>query len=64
MKLHKHNHTMVIYTQHKFHEIPSIGYLVMVEEGKTDGRKQWTEGRTDNTKHIFLCLWQEIKIFS
>ena len=24
-----HNQTMVIYIQYKFHEIPSIGYLVI-----------------------------------
>ena len=36
MKLHVHNHTMymVIYNQYKFHEIPSISYLVMAEDGK------------------------------
>ena len=34
MKLHMHNHTMVIYIQFKFHEIPSIGYLVMAEDVK------------------------------
>ena len=39
MKLHVHTLTMVIYIQYKFHEIPSIGYLVMAEDGKTDGRK-------------------------
>ena len=30
MNLHVHNCTMVVYIQYKFHEIPSIGYLVMV----------------------------------
>ena len=34
MKLHVHSHTMVIYIQYMFHEIPSIGYLVMAEDGK------------------------------
>ena len=33
-KLHMHNHTIVIYIQYKFHEIQSIGYLVMAEDGK------------------------------
>ena len=28
------NHTMVIYLQYKFHETPSIGYLVMAEDGE------------------------------
>ena len=41
MKLHMHNHTMVIYIHYKFHEIPSIGYLVMAEDRKTDGRMGW-----------------------
>ena len=30
--------TMVINTQYKSHEIPSIGYLDMVEGGRTYGR--------------------------
>ena len=30
MNLHMHNYTMVVYIQYKFHEIPSIGYLVRV----------------------------------
>ena len=34
MKLYMHHHTMVIYTQCKFHEIPSIAYEVMAEDGK------------------------------
>ena len=34
MKLHFHNHTMVIYIQDKFQEIPFIGYLVMAEDRK------------------------------
>ena len=32
--LHMHNLTMFIYIQYKIHEIPSIGYLVMAEDGK------------------------------
>ena len=32
-----HNLTMAIYIQYIFHEIPSVGYLVMAEEGKADG---------------------------
>ena len=31
MKLHMHHHTMVMYFQQKFDEIPSIVYLVMAE---------------------------------
>ena len=34
MKLNVHNHSIVIYIQHKFHERPSIGYLVMAEDRK------------------------------
>ena len=35
--------SMLIYIQYEFHEIPSIGYLVMAEKGKTDGQKDgWT----------------------
>ena len=39
------NHTMVIYIQHKFHEIPSVGYLVMagdgrLKDGRMDGQRQ------------------------
>ena len=40
IKLHMHNLIMVIYIQYKFHEIPSIGYLEMAEDGKTDGQRQ------------------------
>ena len=39
MKLHMHNHTMVICIQYKFHEVSSICYLVMAEDGQTDERK-------------------------
>ena len=34
MKLHMHNHPMVIYIKRKFLEISFIGYQVMAEEGK------------------------------
>ena len=34
MKLHMHNHTIIIYIQYTFHVITSIGYLVMAEDGK------------------------------
>ena len=36
-------HTIVIYIQYNFPETPSSGYLVMAEDGKTDGQK---DGRT------------------
>ena len=47
MKLHVHHHTMVIYIQYKFDEIPFIGYLVMAEDGRL------TDGRTD-VKPIYI----------
>ena len=34
MKLHMHVHTIVIYILYKFQNIPSIGNLVMAEDGK------------------------------
>ena len=34
LKFHMHSRTMVIQIKCKFHEIPSIGYLVMAEDGK------------------------------
>ena len=34
LKLLVHSLIMVIYIQYKFHEIPSIGNLVMAEDGK------------------------------
>ena len=40
IKLHTHNLIMAIYIQYKFHEIPSIRYLVMAEDGKSDGQRQ------------------------
>ena len=33
MKLHMHNHIMVIYIQYKLYGIPFIGYLLMAEDG-------------------------------
>ena len=44
MKLHVHNLTMVIYIRYKFHKIPSIGYLVMAEDGKADRQHQTYSG--------------------
>ena len=38
IKLCMDNLTMVIYIQYKLHEIPSIGYIVMAEVRKTDGK--------------------------
>ena len=45
IKLHMHNyHTMAIYIQYKFHDIPSIDNLVITEVRKADG---WTDERMD-----------------
>ena len=43
-----HNLIMVIYIKYKFLEIPSIGYLVMAEDGKSDGP---TEGWTTTNQY-------------
>ena len=60
IKFHVHNHTIVIYIQYKFHEIPFIGYLDMAEDGNTE---IWKDGQTDNAKPISLPLqWGIIKI--
>ena len=32
IRLRGHNLTLIIYIQYKFYEIPSIGYLVIVED--------------------------------
>ena len=45
IKLHIHNLTMVIYIQ--FHELPSIGYLVMAEDGKIDRWRNRKDTRTE-----------------
>ena len=34
VKLLMQNHTIVIYIQNKFYDLPFIGYLVMIEDGK------------------------------
>ena len=65
MKLHMHNNTTVIHIQYKFHEIPSIGYLVMAEDGETDGRK---DGQCQTYIHppsagdIYLSKWKGKRI--
>ena len=40
MKLHGHDHTMVIYIQYKFHGIPSIGVKVMAGDKKKYGNQR------------------------
>ena len=62
IKLHVHNFIIVIYIQYKFHEFPSIGYLVMAEGGKTNEQRNWKDGRTtpattgDNKNKLNLTL--------
>ena len=45
-QLHVHNLIMVIYIQYKFHEIPSIGYLVMAEDGKKSLKFRQSKGNS------------------
>ena len=42
---------MVIYIQYKFHEISSIGYLVMAEDGKTGGKMDRRKDRRVDGQH-------------
>ena len=42
---------MVVYIQCKFHELPSIGYLVMAEDRKMDRWMEKPEGWTDGMIH-------------
>ena len=44
-----HHHTIVLYVEYKCDEKPSIGYLVMEEDGRMDKR---AEGRTDGFKKL------------
>ena len=61
LKLHVHNHTMVIYIQYKFLEIPSIGYLEIAEDRKiieiqvTKGNNS-TSSITDGTPKNFTYI--------
>ena len=57
MKLHMHNHIMVIYIHYEFHELLSLGYLVMTEDRKSDGQTERWTNRRDNAKPISLHLW-------
>ena len=38
MQFHVQNYIIVIYIQYRVRVTPSIGYLVMAEDGKTDER--------------------------
>ena len=44
IKLHLHSLTIVIYIQYKYHEIPSIGYLVMAEDRKKSLKFRHSKG--------------------
>ena len=58
IKLHVHTLIMAIYIQYKFHEILSVGYLVMAEVRKWDGRKD--RQKDGQRQPISLRLWGEI----
>ena len=45
IKLHVHNHTMVIYIQYKLYAIPFTGYLMMAEDVKMDRLKDGGSGQ-------------------
>ena len=49
MKLHVHNHILVNYIQYKSHEIPSIAYKVMAE----DGKNHWNLGNNSSLYHPY-----------
>ena len=61
---------MVIYIQYKFHELPSIGYIVLSDDEKMvrlrnqkDGQKM--DGQTDNAKPIVLRFgWGQLCKFT
>ena len=50
IKLHVHNPKLVIYIQYKFHGIPSIGYLLMAEDGKSEWWRNQKDGQTDRQR--------------
>ena len=50
VKLRVHNHSIVIYIQYTFHEIPFIGYLVMADDKNTNGNTRWK--KTDGQRKI------------
>ena len=60
MKLHMHNHTLVIYIQYKILEIPFIGYLVMAEDGAKPltyrQSKDNNSSITDDTIKNLTCI--------
>ena len=45
MKVHVHNHTMIIYIQDKFHEIQFIGDLVMSDDRKNKLKLRQSKGK-------------------
>ena len=48
IKLHMRNYTMVKYIQQKFHEGPSIGYLVMAEDRKKSLKIRQSKGMSSS----------------
>ena len=53
IKRHMHNNNILLYIQYKFHETPSLGYLVMTEDGKKSLKFRQSKGNnssiTDDT---------------
>ena len=58
VKLRVHNQTVIIYSKYKFYEIPSIGYLVMAEDGRTDelkgGQTETLDRTTDGQRQTYI----------
>ena len=48
MTLRVHSHTMAIYIQYKFHEIPSIGYNFMTEDGRKSLKFRQSKGNNSS----------------
>ena len=62
MNLHIYNHTIIIYIQYKFHEIPFNDYKVMAEGGKSLKFRQSKDNNSAITKetsiklHVYILL--------
>ena len=56
MKLNVHNNAMLIYIQNKFHEIPSLCYLVMAVDGKSLTLRQSKDNNSSVTDDTLMKL--------
>ena len=55
-----YNHTLVIYIQYKFHEIPSIGYKVKAEDEKKSMKFRQSKGNNSSiTDDTLVKHWTE-----